>query len=422
MRKLRMWGSLVALLGMALVIVLSVDLTPREEYVPEVTAVFPEDTIPDAPSAYGIPLSGFIVERGSVGAGSTFGDLLAQHGVDYATVDSLVRLAEGTFDVRKLRTGHPIAFIFTDDEHRELRYFVYEADQVQQVIFTTADPLAVNTHHKPIKEEHRALEVEVTGALYNDLARAGVDPMLSMQLAEVFAWTVDFYRIQKGDKFTVVFLERTVDGERYGDPEVLAARYRSGDKEKEAFRFTQEEATTYFDAEGNSLRKAFLQAPIKFSRISSGFSRKRFHPVQKRFKAHLGTDYAAPYGTPILAVGDGVVEKAGRTAGNGNYVKLRHNGTYSTQYLHMRKILVKQGQRVSQGDVLGEVGSTGLATGPHVCFRFWKNGQQVDHRREEFPSAEPVAEAHRVRFAQERDRLINALAQASGRADQTVVF
>ncbi|MBK7268460.1 MAG: M23 family metallopeptidase [Flavobacteriales bacterium] len=136
----------------------------------------------------------------------------------------------------------------------------------------------------------------------------------------------------------------------------------------------------------------------------------------------LGCGLRGAHAAPILAVGDGVVEKAGRTAGNGNYVKLRHNGTYSTQYLHMRKILVKQGQRVSQGDVLGEVGSTGLATGPHVCFRFWKNGQQVDHRREEFPSAEPVAEVHRARFAQERDRLVEALAQASGRADQTVVF
>ena len=177
----------------------------------------------------------------------------------------------------------------------------------------------------------------------------------------------------------------------------------------------------YYDAEGNSLRKAFLQAPLKYSRISSGFTQRRFHPVQKRFKAHLGTDYAAPYGTPILTVGDGVVEKTGWTAGNGNYVKVRHNGVYTTQYLHMRKILVKQGQRVAQGDVIGEVGSTGLASGPHVCFRFWKNGAQVDHRREELPSAEPVAMEHRSEFDRLRDVLRKKLDAADGATAQAHV-
>lgn len=162
---------------------------------------------------------------------------------------------------------------------------------------------------------------------------------------------------------------------------------------KEAYRFTQLDGVEqFYDDKGKSLKKAFLQAPLKFSRISSGFSSRRLHPVQRVMKAHLGTDYAAPYGTPILAVGDGIVEKTGRTGGNGNFVKIRHNGTYTTQYLHMRKILVQEGAAVQQGQVIGEVGSTGLATGPHVCFRFWKNGVQVDHRKEEFPNTEPLAE------------------------------
>lgn len=423
MRRIRLWGSLAGMLLLVLGIVLTVDLSPPVEYVPEATAALVEDTIPDPPSAYGIPLDGFVVERSKVRSGSTFGDLLAAHGVPYPLVDSLVRMAEGTFDVRRMRAGHPIAFIFTDDAHRQLRYFVYEADAVEHVVFTTTLPLDVHVHRRPVSTAERAVEVEVTGALYNDLARAGVDPLLSLQLAEVFAWTVDFYRIQKGDRFTVVFLERHVDGSPYGDPQVLAARYSSGGLEREAFHFAPDSANGgYFDAEGHSLRKAFLQAPLKYSRISSGFSKRRFHPVQKRFKAHLGTDYAAPYGTPIQAVGDGVVEKAGYTAGNGNYVKLRHNGTYSTQYLHMRRILVRAGQRVRQGETIGEVGSTGLATGPHVCFRFWKDGRQVDHRREEFPSADPVAPAHREAFMRERDRLMSALAQAGGKEVQSVVF
>ena len=233
-----------------------------------------------------------------------------------------------------------------------------------------------------------------------------------MQLAEVFAWTVDFYRIQKGEQFTIVYNESTVDGQRYGDPEVLGVRYTTADRATEAILFSMDSTETYFDRDGNSLRKAFLKAPLKYSRLSSGFTQRRFHPVQKRFKPHLGTDYAAPYGTPILTVGDGTIETTGYTAGNGNFVKVRHNGTYTTQYLHMRKILVRKGQNVQQGDVIGEVGSTGLASGPHVCFRFWKNGEQVDHRTEELPKAEPVANEDRPRFNVVRDDMLAKLDEA----------
>ncbi|MCB0793927.1 MAG: peptidoglycan DD-metalloendopeptidase family protein [Flavobacteriales bacterium] len=403
-------------------VVFTVDLGPRMEYVPEPAFVQAVDTIPDPPGAYGIPMSGFLIEQEHVRKGSTFGDLLSAHGIGYPVVDSLVRLAEGVFDVKRMQVGRPIAFVFTDDEAHELRYFVYEVDLVEHVVFSTQAPLGVRVGRREIDTQVAQVSVPVTGALYNDLDQAGADPMLSMLLAEIYAWTVDFYRIQKGDRFTLIFEEQRVDGQRYGRPKILAARYESGDAVRDAYFFEQDDQADYFDPEGNSLRKAFLQAPLKFSRISSGFSRRRFHPVQKRFKAHLGTDYAAPYGTPILAVGDGVVEKAGYTGGNGKYVKIRHNGTYSTQYLHMRKILVNQGQRVAQGDVIGEVGSTGLATGPHVCFRFWKNGSQVDHRREEFPSAEPVATAHRARFVREASRLMAELDEARHRADQRVVF
>jgi len=312
------------------------------------------------------------------------------------------------FDIHKMRAGHPYALIFTDDSARVPSYFVYEADQVEHVVFTLRPPMAVNVGKREVRTEEKSVSVAVTGALWNDLQKAGVDPALTMKLSEVFAWTVDFYRIQKGDRFTVVYREHTVDGEPYGAPEVLGVRYE-GSFKKEAFGFGQEGALTYYDGDGNSLRKAFLQAPLKYSRISSGFTMRRFHPVQKRYKAHLGTDYAAAYGTPILTVGDGVVEKAGYSAGNGNFVKIRHNGMYETQYLHMRKILVRNGQHVQQGQTIGEVGSTGLATGPHVCFRFWKNGVQVDHRKEEFPSAGPIADADRAAFNQLRDGLLARL-------------
>lgn len=405
MSKKVLWIVAVVVALPLLYLFAGVDLKPHEEYVEEQVEEALPDSIPLPPSEYGIPMSGFVLEQGTVRSGATFGQLLGGHGVPMSTVHALVELAMPHFDVRRMRSGHPFAFIFADDTDRVPAYFVYEADAVEYVVFGLGDSLSVRTGHRPIATREKSVSVDVTGALYNDLARAGADPLLALTLSEIFAWTVDFHRIQKDDRFTVLYSEQEVDGKRYGKPRIHAARYTSGGRIRQAFHFTQAGGAQFFDEEGNSLRKAFLKAPLQYSRISSGYSARRLHPVQKVMKAHLGTDYAAPYGTPILAVGDGVVEKAGRTGGNGNYVKIRHNGTYSTQYLHMRKILVKQGAQVQQGDVIGEVGSTGLATGPHVCFRFWKNGVQVDHRREEFPSAEPVTEQERERFMGVRDSL-----------------
>lgn len=414
MKRWMMWAAGATVVAGAGFVLMGVDVRPRVEYVPEVLVEdLTLDTVPMPPSAYGIPMAGFAIEQGKLRSGATFGDLLGGHGVPMATVHALVQQADGVFDVRRMRSGHPYAFIFSDDTARMPKYFVYEADAVNYFVFGLEEPLEVRRGERPVTTEEHAISCVVTGALYNDIAAAGADPMLAVQLSEVYAWTVDFHRIQKNDTFTVVYEQQLVEGEPYGMPRILAASYNSGGSEKRAYRFTRDDGAQYFDEEGNSLRKAFLKAPVKFSRISSRYSGRRLHPVQKVMKAHLGTDYAAPYGTPILAVGDGVVEVAGQTGGNGKFVKIRHNATYSTQYLHMRKILVKQGQRVQQGDVIGEVGSTGLATGPHVCFRFWKNGVQVDHLKEEFPSAEPVGEAHRTRFFAVRDSLGARLEEAA---------
>ena len=417
MKAWKLWalGASVVTAGGAVLV--STDMDPHVEYLaPQPVEMV--DSVPASPSAYGIPLAGYVVEQGVVRGGNTFSDLLAAHGVTPRLIDSLVKVAAPVFDVRRLRAGRPIAFIFDNDSLKRPRYFVYEADQVQHIVIGLTPPSARKVL-RPIDVTERSASVTVTGSLYRDLSEIGADPMLTMQLANILAWTVDFYRMQKEDRFTVVYNERTVDGERFGDPEVLAVRYASGEVIRNGYRFNiDSNRVEYFDDEGNSLRKAFLQAPLKYSRISSGFSTRRFHPVQKRIKAHLGTDYAAPYGTPILTVGDGVVDRTGWTAGNGNYVTVRHNATYSTQYLHMRKILATKGQRVAQGDVIGEVGSTGLATGPHVCFRFWKNGQQVDHRREELPSAEPVASARRPNFEIVRSGLKEKLDEAEGHPGQ----
>ena len=409
-----MAGGLVLAAALGAYLYLGVDLEPHEEYVAD-APLAAEDTLPAPPSAYGIPLDGFELERAQVKPGSTFSDLLSPHGIGAATVDSLVRAAAPVFNVNQIRAGHPIAFIYTDDTARTPVFFVYESDPVDHVVFDLRG-LTARMEKRPVHTEEKSISVAVTGALWNDLVDAGATPALAAKLSQVFAWTVDFYRIQKGDRFTMVYRENSVDGQPYGEPELLGVRYEGTDT-CEAFLFREDkENGGYYDAKGKSLRKAFLQAPLKYSRISSGFTMRRFHPVQKRWKAHLGTDYAAPYGTPILATGDGTVERAGYSAGNGNYVKLHHNNTYETQYLHMRKILVKQGQHVTQGQVIGEVGSTGLATGPHVCYRFWKNGTQVDPRREVLPSAEPLAAADMPAFDRVRDGLMQRLDQAEAAA------
>jgi murein DD-endopeptidase MepM/ murein hydrolase activator NlpD len=413
MKRWVSWGLGLVSVAIIVYVLIGVDVRPHENYVAEPVAV-DTTTVPlPPPMAFGVVMEGMVLREGRVKSGTSFGGLLSGEGISAAVIEALVSKAQGLFDVRKLRAGHPYAFIAPDSAGSAPHYFIYEADPIRYAVFhLMAGNEFVTLGERPSVLTQHAIATTVTGALYNDLERAGADPVLAVLLSEVFAWTIDFYRIQKDDVFSVVYAEQSVEGRRVGAPRILAARYMSGDKVKAAFRFGEGKEATYFDDEGNSLRKAFLKAPIKFSRVSSGFTSRRLHPVQKVMKAHLGTDYAAPYGTPILSVGDGVVEQAGRTGGNGNFVKIRHNGVYSTQYLHMQKILVKQGQRVQQGDVIGQVGSTGLATGPHVCFRFWKNGAQVDHRREEFPSAEPIAAADRPAFNAVRDSLSTNLEEA----------
>jgi hypothetical protein len=297
-------------------------------------------------------------KTGSGEAWQTFSDLLTARGVSAQVIRQLVRLLRRTSTPP--HAGRPsVRLIFSDDSLRKPYYFVYEADQVEHVVFGL-DPLSVHEGRRPIRTQERAVDLTVTGALYNDITAAGADPMLAMQLADILAWTVDFYRIQKGDRFTVVYKERTVDGERYGEPEIVAVRYQSGEVIQDGYRFSTDSLHhEYFDDEGNSLRKAFLQAPLKYSRISSGFSNRRFHPVQKTFQGAQGTGLrrAVWDADPHRGRWGGGEDRL--DGGNGNFVKVRHNGTYTTQYLHMRKILVREGQRVVQGDVIGGGGSTG---------------------------------------------------------------
>ncbi|MBL4587099.1 MAG: peptidoglycan DD-metalloendopeptidase family protein [Flavobacteriales bacterium] len=360
---------------------------------------------------YGIETDAFLVIKDVVKRNENLSSILLPYNVPYATIDQLARTSKDIFDVKKIATGKPYTIFCRKDSSGLATCFVYEASATEYVVFDMRDSLHIRKGQKPIEKRTRHVKGTVNSSLYVDLKKQDADPMLAIELSEIYAWTIDFYRIQKGDAFEVLYVENYVEGKSVGIDRILASTFTHFGKPVKAYFFESEDEKGYFDEKGNNLKKAFLKAPVKFSRISSGYSMRRFHPVQKRYKAHLGTDYAAPTGTPIVAVGDGVITEARYKSNNGNYVKMRHNSVYSTQYLHMSKIKsgIRPGVRVSQGDVIGYVGSTGLATGPHVCYRFWKNGKQVNHRREELPPSEPISEKNRADFETQKTKLDSLL-------------
>lgn len=294
-------------------------------------------------------------------------------------------------------------------------HVIYEVDPRQYVVISLGDAPQAKLHAHPVQYVERKVTGTINNSLYATLDAAGASGDLAPALASIFGAQVDFYRLQKGDELALVFEEERIGDRAVGAGTVIAARLIHEGRTYEAYRFEHNGKAGYYDAEGKSLENGFLKSPLKFSRMTSGFTMRRFHPVQKRWKAHLGTDYAAPTGTPILAVGDGVVTQASFNRGNGNFVKIRHDRTYETQYLHMSRFAkgVRPGTRVQKGDVIGYVGSTGLATGPHVCFRFWKNGVQVDHRKELGPEMPPIDADLLPVFAQQRDRIAAQLAPKS---------
>ncbi|GAB5539743.1 MAG: peptidoglycan DD-metalloendopeptidase family protein [Salibacteraceae bacterium] len=346
---------------------------------------------------FGIDASDMNVIKGKIDRNQFLADILLPYNISYNTIASVAEKSKAVYDIRKLNAGKNYTLICNVDSIATAEFFIYELSPVEFVVYDLRDTVSIYFGERPVTLEERTASGIIHSSLYQTLIDQKLSPALAMELADIYAWTIDFYRIQKGDYFKLIYTVKKVDDDVVGVDNIEASIFNHYDSPFYAFNFQQGERSDYFDEQGNSLRKAFLQAPLKFSRISSGYTKRRFHPVQKRWKAHLGTDYAAPSGTPIMAVGDGIVTEARYKKFNGNYVKIKHNGTYTTQYLHMSKIAseVKPGVRVRQGQIIGYVGSTGLATGPHVCFRFWKHGVQVDHRREKLPPSEPIKDEYR---------------------------
>ena len=342
------------------------------------------------PERFGVIWDWMAVDSGTVQSGHSLSHILGPAGVSAGAIATLAIEAQSIYDVRNIRARQPYWIAFDGDTVQPARYFIYERNATQYARFDLRPPYGVTLGSYASDTLIERAQGVIESSLYMDLERIGAPTNLALSMAAVYAWTVDFSRLQEGDKFNVLYEHVYVNKQPVGMPRVIVCHFEHRGRKLLAYRFNQGKGDDYFDENGNSLRKAFLKAPVEFSRISSPYNLKRFHPILNRTKAHYGTDYAAPKGTPILAVGEGIVTKSSYTKGNGKYVKIRHNSTYETQYLHMSKRAVNVGENVSQGQVIGYVGSTGLATGPHVCFRFWKNGKQVNHLKEDFPPSEPI--------------------------------
>lgn len=345
---------------------------------------------------YGFTFNDYNVVRDTLQSGDTFSTILESFTLpDSLKSHDVTEKIKDSFNIKNIRAGKEFITFSDKKNKKELKAIVYVQDKTNYLVVDLRDSIVVQMKAKPTVIKRRTVAAELNGSLSETLDKLGVSTALAPQMAQIYAYTIDFFKIQKGDKFAVTLQEKYFEnGDYLGVEKIEACYFEYKGKKIYAFPYKLNENQKYFeyyDEDGKGLKNMFLKAPLDYFRLTSRFSRARFHPVQLRWKAHNGTDYAAPYGTPIKTTASGVVERTGYTAGNGNFVKVKHNGMYSTQYLHMSKILVRTGQRVSQGQVIGRVGSTGLATGPHVCYRFWKNGVQVDPLRLRLPNTEPMS-------------------------------
>ena len=351
---------------------------------------------------FGFNMHDFNMVNDTIKSGDTFGSLLEKQNLNGREVYDIVAKVKDSFDVRSIRKGKPFTILRSKDRTNKIQVFIYQPDKLNFYVIDFRDSIVAHKKARPLSFKSRTIAGALNGSLSETLQNLKVDPALATRIAKIYAWSIDFFKLKKGDKFALKFTEKYINDTIYdGVDSLKAAFFEYKGKKVYAFPFAPEankKKQQYFDEEGKTLKNFFLKAPLKFVNITSRYTKNRFHPVQKIWKAHNGTDYAAPTGTPIMTTAAGVVEQAGYTTGNGNFVKVKHDKTYSTQYLHMSKIVVRRGQRVTQGQVVGKVGSTGLATGPHVCYRFWRNGVQVDALRLKLPTSTPMDSKYRQKY------------------------
>lgn len=358
---------------------------------------------------YGFPIDNFLSEEFKVKRNQTLSVILDKQGVSSKLIYEIAQKAKKVFNVRKIKSGRKYTMLFTKDSLKTAEYFIYENSPKEYIVFDLTDTIQVYKGLKEITKLRKQVKGTIESSLWNAMVDAGADPVLSMELSDIYAWTIDFFGIGKGDEFNVIYEEEMIDGESIHQIKVIAANFVHHKSNNYAFAYTDGEKEGYFDEEGKSLQKAFLKAPLRFSRISSKFSNRRFHPVLKRYRAHHGIDYAAPTGTPVMTIGDGVIVKRGfQKRGGGRYLKVKHNSVYTTTYMHFSRFgkNVSVGSRVKQGQVIGYVGATGLATGPHLDFRVHKNGKAINPLKMKSPPVAPISEQNVEAYYGVKDLLL----------------
>ena len=372
----------------------------KKDDLAEITEVVEEPII----QQYGYILNDFNVIRDTIRPGDTFGDILFANGVPQEKIMEVATKFRDSFDVRKIRVGRPYVLLNSKDSLNRTQAFIYEANTVDYAVVDFRDTLSIYNSQKPVRYEEREASGVITSSLSATMEEQNLSPFMTDQLADIYAWTINFFKLQPGDRFKVVYTEKFIDDTiPAGLKEIKAAYFEHHGKPLYAFKFSSDslgKISGYYDETANNLKRAFLKAPVKFSRISSRYNlNRRIKYYGFKLRPHRGTDFAAAIGTPILATADGTVTKSERRGGNGNYVKIKHSGTYETQYLHMKARNVRVGQYVRQGDVIGWIGMTGNTSGPHVCYRFWKNGKEVDPFKEDTPFSQPLPKELQQEYA-----------------------
>ena len=353
---------------------------------------------------FGFNVQDYVVKRDTIRKGDSFGEILERNHIGYPKIFHIAEKAKDTFDIRRLQIGKPYTLLCSKDSLETPKCFIYQPSLEEYVVINFQDSIHAYTSRKPIKYVEKTATGVINSSISQTLEEQGLSPRLAYKLADdIYAWTIDFRRLQKGDRFKVIYTDKYIDDTIYTGVHNIKAAYFEHNKEPfYAFEFVTDSAKgiiDYFSEDAKNLRRAFLKAPVKFSRISSRYNLKRRIAVDGfKLRPHRGTDFAAPIGTPIMATANGTVIDSRRRGGNGNYVKIRHNATYETQYLHMKKRKSKVGEFVKQGDVIGWVGMTGNTGGPHVCYRFWKNGKEVDPFKQKLPEAKPISDSLKVEY------------------------
>ncbi|RXQ89825.1 metalloendopeptidase [Ancylomarina salipaludis] len=373
---------------------------------------------------YGFPIDDFLLEDYKVKRNQTLSVILDQYKVSSKRIYEIQEKAKKVFNVRKIKAGRKYAMLFTKDSLKTAEYFIYENTSKEYIVFDLRDTVQVYKGQKEITKVRKQVKGKIESSLWNAMVDANADPLLSMKLSDIYAWTIDFFGIGKGDEFHVIYDEEMIDGESIHQIDVIAANFVHHNSDNYAIAFKDGEKVGYFDEEGRSLQKAFLKAPLHYSRISSAFSNNRYHPVLKRFRPHHGVDYAAPTGTPVMSIGDGIVVKKGNQKnGGGRYLKIKHNSVYSTTYMHFSRFgkNVGVGSHVKQGQIIGYVGASGLATGPHLDFRVHKNGMAINPLKMQSPPVAPVSEQNIEAYNKIKNQLLVELGYQVRLAKEEVI-